>query len=779
MGADGTRRSWPLGPAFWVAVGGLAVAAGGLAFVPLFDLLGYEFSAAISLLASALVGPAAIGVVRRSPPSPALRLWLRATLAGLAALLLPLLIILLNALRVTNCNPGQGLLFYLLLPVVTAVVTSGWGTALALLIGRRWLAGLAYAGLWLAVAAASGLQVWSGPEVDSYNQLVGWVAGPIYDDVIEPGWPLVLCRLQGLAAAAALVLAAGLLRHPAERRLAPLTGLVISAALAGGLWLGSDALGFGRSEDAVRDRLAATTTSRHFVIHHRPGLSRARAGLLARDCEFRLHQIESLLGHHPLPPLQAWFFSATDRKRALVGAGRTQYAKPWQFAMFLNGTAFPHPTLKHELVHVFAGAFGAPPFRISAAGPLSINPGLTEGLAVAVDWPAGRFDVHTWSAALRRIDRAPPIRGLFGPLGFWQAAAGRSYTLAGSFVRYLLDRYGPDALVAAYRHGRLAGHYPADADALIADWQRFLDQRPLDPGTLEVARLRFSRRSVFQRTCAHEVAGLRRQAARRLAKGDLSAAADAVAQLLEHLPADLRAREVLIEIRLAQDRPEDAAAIAERLLARDDLGRAAKARLAGRMGDVMRRLHRPQRARALQRQLLDAHLSDAADRLALVKLQCLDRGAPARPVLAFLESGRPDALTLLQLHQVAVAEADWGAAWYLLGRQLYNRGEFERAIGPLWRAARQGLGHPGLTTENLRLLAICLFRAGGPREPDPGRPPAPARARAQAAALLAVAAEFPRHRGELLAALDWLQRLRFERNHPLAVEVEGLEAGKH
>ena len=91
-----------MGPAFWVAVCGLAALAGGLAFVPLFDLLGYEFSAAVSLLASALVGPAAIGVVRRSPALPALRLWLRAALAGLAALLPPLLIILLNGLRVTN-----------------------------------------------------------------------------------------------------------------------------------------------------------------------------------------------------------------------------------------------------------------------------------------------------------------------------------------------------------------------------------------------------------------------------------------------------------------------------------------------------------------------------------------------------------------------------------------------------------------------------------------------------------------------------------------------------
>ncbi len=768
-----------MGPAFWVAVCGLAALAGGLAFVPLFDLLGYEFSAAVSLLASALVGPAAIGVVRRSPALPALRLWLRAALAGLAALLPPLLIILLNGLRVTNCNPGEGLLLYLLLPVATAVVTSGWGTALALLVGRRWLAGLAYAGLWLAVAAASGLQVWSGPEVDSYNQLVGWVAGPIYDDVIEPGWPLVLCRLQGLAAAAALVLAAGLLRRADERRLVNLAGLAASAALAGGLWLGGDRLGFGRSEDAVRDRLAATTTSRHFVIRHRPELSRTRANLLARDCEFRLHQIESLLGRRRLPPLQAWVFSSADRKRALVGAGRTQYAKPWQFAMFLNGTGFPHPTLKHELVHVFAGAFATPPFGVSAAGPLSINPGLTEGLAVAVDWPAGRFDVHTWSAALRRIDRAPPIRDLFGPLGFWRAAAGRSYASAGSFVRFLLHRYGPKALVAAYRDGRLAGHYPADVDALIADWQRFLDQRPLDPGTLEVARLRFARQSVFQRTCAHEVAALRRRAARRLAKGDLTAAEDAVAQLLEHLPADPRAREMLIEIRLAQDRPADAAAIAEKLLAREDLGRAAKARLAGRMGDVMRRLDRPQRARALQRRLLDAHLSDATDRLALVKLQCLERGAPARPVLAFLELGRADALTLLQLHQVAVAEPGWGAAWYLLGRQLFNRGEFERAIRPLWSAARRGLGHPSLIAENLRLLAISLFRAGGPREPDPERPPAPLRARAQAAALLAVVAEFPRHRGELLTARDWLQRLRFERNHTLEVEIEGLDSGKH
>ena len=49
-----------------------------------------------------------------------------------------------------------------------------------------------------------------------------------------------------------------------------------------------------------------------------------------------------------------------------MGAGGTQFAKPWLGSVHVNDAPFPHPTLKHELAHVAAAAFGSGPFRVTS-----------------------------------------------------------------------------------------------------------------------------------------------------------------------------------------------------------------------------------------------------------------------------------------------------------------------------------------------------------------------------------------------------------------------------
>ncbi|HSA24863.1 MAG TPA: hypothetical protein P5076_25605, partial [Myxococcota bacterium] len=193
----------PPPPSAWVALGLQAAAGGALCFVPLFDLLGYEFAAALALLASLTAGPVALALGRRARGEWArvavLPVYLRA-LAWLGlSLAAPLALISLNALRVPNCNWLDGWLFVLLLPFAGGAAAAAWGLALGLCIRRRWLGGLAYAGVWLGLAGLAVWRVWTGPEVDSWNPLVGWVAGPVYEEVVRPGWALAWSRLHDLA----------------------------------------------------------------------------------------------------------------------------------------------------------------------------------------------------------------------------------------------------------------------------------------------------------------------------------------------------------------------------------------------------------------------------------------------------------------------------------------------------------------------------------------------------------------------------------------------------
>jgi tetratricopeptide (TPR) repeat protein len=751
-----------------VALGLLFVAAAILAFVPLFNILGYEFCAALSLLVSVTAGPVAIGAARRRamvlppdtrPQRVVGRVYLHGLILNLATLVLPLAVILLNALRVQNCNLGVGFLFFLLLPLATAMVCSAWGTAVGFLVGRNFLGGLTYAALWGFVALYNLGEFWAGPQMDSYNQLMGWLAGPILEEVIPPDGVLLLSRIHGLAWAGLLLSAVAGFFDPHQNRLRPSAvgcnlrllvpaGFFALAALV--LFFCGTSLGYASSNGAVEAELSATARTRHFVIHHQPDLPPEKVELLARDHEFRLRQIEARLGPLDLPEIHSYVFPNGAKKRSLTGAGRTQFAKPWKYSMYLNGASFPHGTLKHELVHVVGAAFGTWPFKTSARWAFWQNAGLIEGMAVAVDWPAQKFSPHTWSAAQRRIGKAPELRSLFDPVGFWTKPARRTYILAGSFVRFLLDRYGPEPFRQAYLQGSLEGRYPRSPKELIGDWEEYLDGLELPLGVLESAGEKFSRPSIFKRTCAHEIAALSARARTHLARGRIDAATEAVEAILSHLPGDPDALALLAEIRVKADQIDAAVGILEELLQRNDLQSARRNRLQGRLGDLLARSGRREEARSRYLSLLNAHLDDGTDRLVIAKLESLQKGAAGDKVFQFLEEGRVDLSTILDLREAAGAHPHWGLAWYLVGRQLFNRELFEPALEYLERAASAGLLRPELAAENLRLLAVAYYRTGNPYK---------------AVSALSVLVLYPRHEGELLWALDWLERIGFELTH--------------
>src|SRR5262249_49492063 len=120
-------------PIVWALL--LLLQSAVLCFVPLFDLLGYELALAIGPLA----GLAALHLGLREvahartrlsrsareladvrPFRTLLGLGARAWLQLLPGLLLPVVLLSLNALRVRNCNPAIGLLWYAVLPLLTA-----------------------------------------------------------------------------------------------------------------------------------------------------------------------------------------------------------------------------------------------------------------------------------------------------------------------------------------------------------------------------------------------------------------------------------------------------------------------------------------------------------------------------------------------------------------------------------------------------------------------------------------------------------------------------------
>src|SRR5579872_683036 len=146
-----------------------------LLFVPLFNILGYEFSAAFSLAGSLVAGFITIGMHKKDTEKGLPSILLSATLVNELLLLIPFAIISVAALFIENCAYLEGLLYFLLYPCVTvliAVSLAGFVLAANVRHARTW-----FCGLWLLCAAYHAAVAYFNPALFSYWWAVGYFPG--------------------------------------------------------------------------------------------------------------------------------------------------------------------------------------------------------------------------------------------------------------------------------------------------------------------------------------------------------------------------------------------------------------------------------------------------------------------------------------------------------------------------------------------------------------------------------------------------------------------------
>ncbi len=703
------RRSVRVGAALLVALG---LAAGSL---PLLDAPGYELGEAGALLAALLAPFAGIAAWRtereRADPSPAAA-WLGASCVLLGLLAALFAGALLRAALGPCSALGPAAWFLPLLTLPSALLGAALAVAAAVLArGRRALAAVLYAAAALASLSASLRAAYLGPAAFVFDPLLGAFPGPIYDEALVPDLRTVLFRCAAVLEAAAIAaFVEGFVRSAragARAALGPAVALLLSALGAAAAGEALSALGISGEREAVLRALGGRRQGGRCALVHPAEMSPAAAEGLLAECEFHHADLSRAMGIAEPPRVTVYVHRSAEEKRRLVGAAGTDFAKPWLFELHVLDAPLPQPNLRHELVHAVLASAAGGPFRVPARASFLVSTGLVEGIAVALETPRSGWTVHEWSRAAKGLGLLPDVRRIVGPAGFWAEPPARAYAAAGSFLAFVLDRHGPDAVREAYRTGDLARATGVPLETLAAEWERFLDGVALPPGLEAAAKPRLSRGSIFARRCAREVAllearagaagragrtdeacGLYREAAARSGSVlDLKAAADLLARA-----GDLDAAEAAYAdaYRAA---PQGATALRAALA-------AARSDLAWRRGgDVAAAIPGwraalatgPERAEA---RLLHAKILAASDR---------SLGAAARELL--LGDGDPS------LALAKVARVDHPLAAYLVGRALASRGEAAGAVPELARAARGGLPGP-IAAEAALLLGAARCASG-------------------------------------------------------------------
>ena len=687
----------------------LGLCAIALCFVPLFDLLGFEFSLAMALL----VGPAAVHLGLRASS------WAASARRALALLLAPLAIISLNALRVKSCNPWEGLRLYVLLPGAAAVLASGWGRAASLLLGPRLRALLAVLALGLV---SVGLALWnflSEPQISFWGAAYGWWPGALYDEALGVPDALGWSRLADLLLAGLLLaMAHNLVALRARRWCSALLLPLVAAGLPWGLLqLNRERLGFYQDRIGLEQSLGGRHQSERLVLYYpRGSYDEKELGSLVEDLSFRLDQVEAFFGLDPSSePVRVYVYADRAQRRRLMGADRVSIAKPWLGEVHLLDPSYGDSVITHELAHVVAARFGPEPFGVPVAWGLVPNMGLVEGAAVAAQWDQGQLTPHGWSAALRRLDLAPELSTVMSPAGFYGLAASRAYTVAGSFVRFLIDRYGPARFREAYRCGDLAAAYGRPAEQIFADWAEVVDSIELGEAENEHARLRFGRPSIFRRVCAREVASVRREASCLEARGLHGDAVALRERVCRYDPGDPGLLASLLRAQIRGQGWQAARWTAAKLLDHGSVSLAMHASALEHQGDIDWLEGMRERARSRYEQAAALPVAAARHRSLAIKLWAMEQGVElgdrVRDYL-LMPSNRSAAMAMLALS--AGRSPEEGVPSYLLGRAMAQRGLHHEAALLLQAVLDRALPHQSIELESLRLLGRSLYLDGKP-----------------------------------------------------------------
>ena len=716
------KNRWALLPLLGVCTVGLVGTR-----LPLAQLPGYELGELLTLALGLLTPIIAITAARTervmvrsglAQHASVLRAFGASVSLSVAALLPCFLLATVSALTTSQCDPFATMAFFPLLTLPTAAFAGAWGTLLGFAVPKRRALVLAYFALIVGALLYAAWPILFGPQVFAFSSLYGYVPGPLYDETLKVTSALGWFRLQtALGTVLLLTLTSALF----ESRLAVLTwrppslnaALLLSLTSIG--WAALDSyrttLGFGATDASVQEALGGQEETEHFTLYYPRGKKRLELERMTRDMEFRYQQLAEFLGTTAPGKVSVYWYRNGDEKNRLVGASRTQFAKPWRREVHINDAPFPHEVLKHELVHALAAPFGAKPFGVTATlGGLFPHAGVIEGLAVAVDNPVDDLTLHQWAKGLKQLELLPDAAALMKPAGFYAAPPSRAYTAAGSFIRWLQDQHGSEKLRALYRQGDFQGVYGQSLDALGQEWSAFLDTVPLDEESKQLAYARFRRASIFARACAREVANLSQTAA-QLVDSDPAQALEKYRRCAELQPDEpsFRMGEASALQRLEQ--PGEADQVLTRLAAAMKPFPASAADALMARADLAVKSGKLDDAKTLLDEIVALKVSPTLDRTARVKKAALENETVREDMWRYFTPGN-DEVKLFFLRDAWQRAPQHPLLGYLIGRRLFQAQEPLRAREYLAGTLADQTVPLSIRRETYRLSLEASFLAG-------------------------------------------------------------------
>lgn len=226
--------------------------------------------------------------------------------------------------------------------------------------------------------------------------------------------------------------------------------------------------------------LTDSTRADALVFHYAPGSIAPE--VLAEDVRANVaafHELEELLGMQFGGPVDVFLYEDVEDIEERTGAGTYAFSvgeRSVHQVRDFRGT--------HELVHLFATQFAWPPDGFADGF-------VVEGLATGVTEFESGAPLHAWCAAYAKFGRLPALWDLRGTFPEGVEDGVHPYHIAGSFVRFAIERFGIERVKRWYVEALEAKATLGESFVgLEREWLAMLQALEVDPEYEDLVRAR-------------------------------------------------------------------------------------------------------------------------------------------------------------------------------------------------------------------------------------------------------------------------------------------------
>ncbi len=457
--------------------------------LPLVNVFGFEFSLANALLLCLFAGLLRITYLRKiANKKPRSISFFKQSLILLA---IPFVVSFTNSLFNGFCSFCDGFNFYLMITLVSTFT----GIAIATLtysFVKNISAYFVFILLILFILAIAVFEIYSNPQIYLYNPVFGYFPGTIYDEGLRPFWKLFIYRIINLSYfSIVFFLFRASARINLKKKFIRL-GFIISIALI--FYLLSPVFGYSTTHSSLKNDLPVKIESENIILNTDHIIR--EDSLVILSGEFYYSELQKYFNLKTNKKINIWLFESGESKKKLFGSDKADVAKPWLYEVYVSRQNWEH-TLKHEMAHCFTAPFGSTIFRIAA----DFNPALIEGAAESADAFYDDMPIHFMAKTAFENGYKVNLENLFTPgFNFFNQNSSLSYIYAGSFCKYLVEKYGIEKFKKFYEEGYSNNNYNESLNETINDYELFLDTLKYKTN-VNVARYYFGTAGIFSKYC--------------------------------------------------------------------------------------------------------------------------------------------------------------------------------------------------------------------------------------------------------------------------------------